>query len=101
VGRSGFAIQIGARTDLRWALPQIEEAFGWEPYAAVFGAYLQQTSAQRPANDAARAQEWVIQISRATGRDLSDSHAAWGFDIAPTTRAQLADLPAWDEHPMR
>jgi hypothetical protein len=80
---------------------QLQEEFGWEPYLTVFRDYLDLDAADRPSTDEERAQLWVVMMSQATGRDLTDFHRAWGFAVSPQTEAAVAALPAWDDHPMR
>lgn len=80
---------------------QLQEEFGWEPFRAVFQTYLAMDEGERPGDDAEKAQEWIIRMSRAVGRDLTAFHAAWGFPIDDATRAAVSDLPAWTDHPMQ
>ncbi len=80
---------------------QLQEAFGWDWLPALFTEYRALPDVARPGDDAARIQQWVQRSSRAIGRDLTAFYAAWGFPIDAATRAAVADLPAWADHPMR
>jgi hypothetical protein len=76
---------------------QVQEAFGWEPFTQAFRAYY--TMSDPPRGDEEMFNRWVIEISKATGRDLSDFHQAWGLPVTNATHAALRHLPGWDFDP--
>jgi hypothetical protein len=80
---------------------QLQEAFGWDLFFDVFGEYRDLPAGERPSGDNERIQQWVVRTSRAAGRDLTDFYAAWAFPLDAATRAAVADLPDWTDHPMR
>jgi len=81
---------------------QLQERFGWELFTTVFTRYRNMTAAERPADDDnARIQTWVIESSRAAGYNLINFYEAWAFPIDAATRAAVAGLPEWLDHPMR
>lgn len=72
---------------------QIREAFGWEPFTKAFGEYHRQRL--KPAAGVPQYDEWMIQISRATGRNLGPFFTAWGVPTSETARASVTTLPRW------
>jgi len=79
---------------------QLEERFGWAPFTALFVEYRGLADPERPADEAAAVQAWVVRSSRAFGFDLTDFYGAWGFPLTAETRDAVGDLPAWLDHPM-
>lgn len=77
---------------------QVEEAFGWEPITAVFAQYREMDDP--PQDDAARIDRWVVELSLATGRDLSGFYEAWGFPLGAEVGPALSHLPPWEDHPL-
>lgn len=80
---------------------QLREGFGWELFQRLNAEYLALADAERPADEAARIQRWVVRSSQLAGRNLAPFYAAWGFPVTEGTRALTAALPAWAEDPMR
>ena len=80
---------------------QLQEAFGWDLLIDVFTEYRELDDADRPAGNHERIQQWVIRTSNAAGRDLTDFYDAWSFPMDDATRAAVAGLPDWADHPMR
>lgn len=74
---------------------QLREAFGWEPFKRVFAEYTALPPAERPKPDDARRDQWMVRMSRATGRNLGPFFQAWGVPTTESARASVADLPAW------
>ncbi|MGV3613928.1 MAG: M60 family metallopeptidase [Fimbriimonas sp.] len=72
---------------------QIREAFGWEPFTKAFAAYHEQRL--KPEGEEAKRDTWMVQISRATGRNLGPLFVAWGIPTSESARASVANLPAW------
>ena len=93
--RADWSVWTALETDL-----QVQERFGWAPFTAVFTAYRALADAERPADADAAAQQWMVRLSQATGADLTDFYAAWGFEPTPETRAAVSDLAPWRDHPM-
>ena len=79
---------------------QLQEAFGWELYTELNATYLAMPDDERPTTDDARVQRWVVESSWAAGKDLTAFYAAWGFPVDDDTRAAVAGLPEWSDHPM-
>lgn len=79
---------------------QLQEAFGWAPLTTAFTAYRGLGAGQAPSNDAERIDAWMVEMSQATGRDLSAFFLAWGHPLSAAAIAQVAALPAWADHPL-
>jgi hypothetical protein len=73
---------------------QVIDAFGWEPFRAVFREYRGLSDANGW-SDERRRDEWLIRLSRAVARDLGPFFAAWGVPVSAESRAAVAGLPAW------
>lgn len=73
----------------------VQQAFGWEPFQAVFAEYSRLAPAERPKDDAEKRDQWMVRLSRATQRDLGPYFEAWGIPISPAARASVAELPDW------
>jgi hypothetical protein len=74
---------------------QLRRAFGWEPFTRVFAGYWSLTTAGRPADDQAKRDQWIVQFSRAVGKNLGPFFQAWGVPTSEAARQSLADLPPW------
>lgn len=70
-------------------------AFGFEAFHAAFRAYDQLPAAQRPQDDAAKRDMFVIAMSRAVQRNLEPYFRAWGMPLSDRPSKELADLPVW------
>lgn len=74
---------------------QMKEAFGWELYERVFAEYRSLPTAERPASDADKRDQWLVRMSRGAGRNLGPFFEAWGVPTSDEARAAVAHLPAW------
>ncbi|MEZ6189640.1 MAG: M60 family metallopeptidase, partial [Planctomycetota bacterium] len=72
---------------------EVQRAFGWAPFQAAFRAYREQ--GLDPATDAEKRDRWLLELSRAVGRDLGPHFERWGIPTSAEARAQLGDLPPW------
>ncbi len=79
---------------------QLQEAFGWAPYQALFAEYRAIPANQAPQTDAERIDQWVVRSSKAVGKDLGPFYSAWGFPVSKAALAETAALPAWAGDPM-
>jgi len=75
---------------------ELQKAFGWEPFKAVFAEYRGLPGPERPKNDQQKRDQWCVRFSRQVQRDLSPFFARWGIPIGGEVASALADLPAWD-----
>jgi hypothetical protein len=74
---------------------QLQEAFGWEAYKAVFAEYRDLPADERPKTDDEKRDQWLVRFSRTVGRNLGPFFEAWGVPTSETARASIAELPEW------
>ena len=74
---------------------QLQEAFGWQAYPAVFAEYRDLPAAERPQTDDQKRDQWLVRFSRTVGRNLGPFFQAWGVPTSDQARAEVADLPVW------
>jgi Peptidase M60, enhancin and enhancin-like/N-terminal domain of M60-like peptidases len=74
---------------------QIQAAFGWEPFKAVFAEYRTLPKAERPKSDDEKRNQWMVRMSRTVGRNLGPFFEAWGVPTSAAARSSITDLPAW------
>lgn len=74
---------------------QLYEGFGWKPFDQVFAEYARLSRNDRPRNDDAKRDMWMIRMSRATGRNLGPFFQTWGVPTSESARRQVQELPAW------
>lgn len=74
---------------------QLRLAFGWEVYRTVFAEYRALGAGQRPTSDDQKRDQWMIRMSRATGRNLGPFFQAWGVPTTSQARDSINDLPPW------
>lgn len=79
---------------------QVQEAFGWEPFRKVIAEYNALPEAEWPRSQQEKNDQWVIRLSRATGRNLAPFWAAWNLPLSPSVHESLVGLPAWEDHPV-
>ncbi len=75
---------------------ELQTAFGWDAFKTVFAGYPVSAGQSRYTDDEKRDQ-WLIRMSRATGKNLSPHFARWGVPVSASARREIADLPAWPE----
>jgi hypothetical protein len=74
---------------------QLRRGFGWEPFRRVFGEYRDLGQYERPQSDDERRDQWLVRMSRATGKNLGPFFETWGVPTSEAARRTLADLPEW------
>ncbi len=74
---------------------QLQHAFGWDAFRRVFAEYRGLPANQRPANDAAKRDQWLVRFSRTVGRNLGPFFQSWGVPTSEQARASVAGLPTW------
>jgi len=74
---------------------QVRLAFGWDPYRTVFAEYRALGAGNRPKTDDQKRDQWMVRMSRATGRNLGPFFEAWGVPVSEGARDSIEDLPAW------
>lgn len=79
--------------------PQLQEAFGWEPFTRLFAEY--QTFSGIPKDNASKMNLWVKKFSERVQKNLVPFFKAWGWPVQKEVADSLARLPQWQEDPMR
>ncbi len=74
---------------------QMREAFGWEVYQKVFAEYRALGKDERPRSDEEKRDEWMVRMSRATGRNLGPFFEAWGVTTSAAARESVKGLEGW------
>ena len=74
---------------------QLIEQFGWAPFEKVFIEYRDLPAAERPKTDDQKHDQWLIRMSKQTGKNLGPFFEAWKVPTSEAARKQVADLPAW------
>jgi len=74
---------------------QLIDGFGWEPFQKVFAEYRSLPAGDRPKGDDQKRDQWLVHLSRATGRNLGPFYQAWGVPTSETARNSVRELPAW------
>lgn len=74
---------------------QMQLAFGWEAYRAVFATYEALPDAERPKNDDEKRDQWLVRFSREVGHNLGPFFEAWGIPTSREARDSIAGLPTW------
>ena len=72
---------------------QLKDEFGWDAFTKAFAKYHELKL--RPRGDAAERDEWLIQMSAATGKNLGPFFEHWGVPTSEAARKKVADLPEW------
>ncbi|MBL8601188.1 MAG: hypothetical protein JNK72_04635 [Myxococcales bacterium] len=80
---------------------QLQQGFGWSLFTRLNQEYMTLAESERPANESARIQRWVVRSSQLANRNLAPFYALWGWPLTDATRSATANLPAWAENPMR
>ncbi|CAN5517835.1 hypothetical protein BH11PLA2_BH11PLA2_09580 [soil metagenome] len=72
---------------------QLKDAFGWEAFQKAFAAY--HKDAVHPRGDIAKHDEFMVQMSLATGKNLVPLFEHWGIPITAKAKDRVAKLDAW------
>jgi len=79
---------------------QVQEAFGWEPFQAVFAEYNALPESDWPQTQQEKNDQWVIRLSRACGQNLAPFWRTWNVPLSGSVEEALGDLPVWEDHPV-
>ncbi|MBJ02936.1 MAG: hypothetical protein CMK00_08720 [Planctomycetes bacterium] len=74
---------------------QVQHAFGWEPFYAVFAEYESLPDDQRPRTDQGKRDQWLIRLSRAVDRNLGPFFVHWGIPVTEQALDQVSTLDPW------
>lgn len=75
--------------------------FGLEAFERCFRAYDEIPANERPRSDADKRDRFLIEMSRAVGRDLGPYFEAWGIPVRAAARERISDLEPWMPAPPR
>ena len=73
---------------------ELQDKFGWKAFQKFFASYVSSDSVA-PATDQEKLDQWLIRMSRATGRNLSSHFMKWGIPVSEEARRQTVSLPLW------
>lgn len=73
---------------------QMKDAFGWDAYKKAIAKYHELKLT--PRGDAAKRDEWLIQMSQATGCNLGPFFDSWGVPVSDAAKKKVAGLKKWD-----
>jgi len=82
----GLALMMYAR---------VQHEFGWQPFKDALRSYLALPAKELPLTDGDKHDRWLIELSRATGRNLGPYFQKWGVPTTSEARASVADLKRW------
>jgi hypothetical protein len=74
---------------------QLYEAFGPEPFKVVFAEYARLAEGERPKSDDEKRDQWLVRLSKATGKNLGPFFRAWGVPTSDGARVSVSKLPSW------
>lgn len=75
---------------------ELREAFGWEPFTAVFAQYRALKKDERPETEQEKRDQWFTRMSHALGKDLGPFFERWGVPVSEGARTATNALPPWD-----
>jgi hypothetical protein len=79
---------------------QVQEAFGWEPFQAVFAEYNALPESEWPQTQEEKNDQWVIRLSKACGKNLAPFWRTWNVPLSGSVEGTLGGLPIWEDHPV-
>lgn len=71
---------------------QLRQAFGWEPMTQVIASY---RSGPQPRNEQERRDQWMVRMSKATGKNLGPFFDAWGVPVTDKAKDSIKELASW------
>ncbi len=74
---------------------EIAETFGWEPYQAMFRAYLALPKAEKPRTDDEKRDLFLVMMSKAVGRNLAPQFDRWGIPVSDAARRRVEAWTPW------
>lgn len=74
---------------------QMVDEFGWDPFKKVFAEYRDLPQGKHPKTDDEKHDQWLVRMSRATGKNLGPFFDAWKLPTSEAARKSVADLPEW------
>ncbi len=74
---------------------QLYEEFGSKPFEEVFAEYRRLPGSERPKSDDDKRDQWLVRLSKSTGKNLGPFFQAWGVPTSERARASIENLAEW------
>lgn len=74
---------------------QIQERFGWEKFKLVFAEYRKLPEEERPQDDQAKRDQWLVRLSKAVDTNLAPLFEQWRIPLSDWAVDEVKDLPSW------
>ncbi len=74
---------------------EMQDAFGWKAFQQVFASYAATPDHELPRTDEDKRDQWLIRMSRATGKNLAPHFDRWRVPVSASARKAVAHLPPW------
>jgi len=74
---------------------QLRNAFGWEAFKAVFAEYRDLPAHERPRNDQAKRDQWMVRFATHVQRDLGPFFETWGVPTSREARESISMFQPW------
>jgi len=78
---------------------QLIEGFGWDAFKKTFAEYRKLPKEERPKNDDQERDQWMVRLSKTTGKNLGPFFQAWKIPTSQAARDSIKDLPEWMPEP--
>lgn len=72
---------------------QLQEAFGWSAFKAIFANYQHLSPNECPTNDQEKIDLWMVMFSTAVEENLAEFFISWGFPISTEAIDLVGHLP--------
>ena len=74
---------------------QLIDAFGWDPMKKIIASYTPDAQPETTTDDTVRAGEYMVRLSKITGRNMYPFMRGWGFKMPEGIEEKVKDLPVW------
>ena len=74
---------------------QLQHEIGWEPFLRTVDEYHKLSQAELPQNDQEKRDQWMVRLSRNSGKNLGSYFEKWGVHTSEEARESVKDLPEW------
>ena len=74
---------------------QLRNEFGWEPFIRTISEYKRYPADELPKSDSEKRDQWMIRLSKNTGKNLAPFFEKWGVPISQEAIDAVQDLPVW------
>lgn len=77
---------------------ELKNSFGWQPFQKVFAEYRELSDKERPKTLQECKDQWLIRMSKATGRNLGPFYDFWALGASDAAKKEVSHLPVWNPH---